>query len=155
VKVRRATPADAAGLVSLINRAFVVEQFFLDGDRISLAQLQERMAAGLFVIAEEAPEAAPVGTVYLEQRPGGRVYIGLLSVAPGRQGQGIGTRLMQAAHDYAREQGCATLEITVVNLRTELFPFYEAFGFRAIGEEPFPNPSKRPCHLVVMSKPLL
>ena len=87
---------------------------------------------------------------------GDRGYFGLLSVDPAHQGQGLGRVLVEAAEARCRAAGCRALDIDVVNLRTELPPFYAKFGFRPTGTTPFPAPSKlkQPVHLVVMSKPL-
>src|SRR5688572_18426930 len=153
--IREARSDDIEALVSLINSAFVVERFFLEGERTDAAQVADRLRSGAFLIAYDA--AAPdriAGTVYVERRPSERVYIGLLAVDPALQRRGLGRLLMRAAEDYARQHRCGSAELTVVNLRTELFPFYESLGYQRTGEEPFPNASTRPCHLVVMSKPV-
>jgi hypothetical protein len=36
MRVRMAVAADAEALTAVINAAFVVEQFFIDGDRVNL-----------------------------------------------------------------------------------------------------------------------
>ena len=48
------------------------------------------------------------------------------------------------------------MDITVVNLRTELPPFYRRFGYEISGEMPPPERlrSRIPCHLIKMSKTL-
>jgi len=46
------------------------------------------------------------------------------------------------------------MDLTVVNLRTELPAMYHRLGYRENGIEPFPVASKLPCHLVRMTKPL-
>jgi hypothetical protein len=48
------------------------------------------------------------------------------------------------------------MEILVVNLRTELLPYYHRHGYVEVGVRPFPEdePTKRPCHFVVLRKPL-
>jgi hypothetical protein len=63
---------------------------------------------------------------------------------------------MTAAEAYGRARGCLVADITVVNLRTELPPFYRRLGYVETGTEPFPDDQAtfRPCHLVTMSKPL-
>ena len=65
-------------------------------------------------------------------------------------------RLVEAAESHVRAAGCAALDIDVVNLRTELPPFYRRLGFREVGTAPFPAPAKlsQPIHLVLMSKAL-
>jgi GNAT superfamily N-acetyltransferase len=150
---RLATTADAEGLVSLINRAFLVERFFIDADRLNLAEILERLHSGRFLVLEEGPEL--LACVYLELR-GPRAYLGLLSVDPAHQGQGIGSRIMDAAEAYCRREGCGNLDIKVVNLREELPPFYRKRGYVETGTSPLPadQPVKRNCHFVEMSKQL-
>ena len=48
------------------------------------------------------------------------------------------------------------MELEVVNLRTELPPFYTRFGYAPSGTRPFPDKefAKLPCHFIVMTKPL-
>ena len=60
------------------------------------------------------------------------------SVDPSRQGQGLGTTLLRAAEEFCRGAGCRTMEILVVNLRTELPPYYRRHGYIEIGVRPFP-----------------
>jgi hypothetical protein len=59
--------------------------------------------------------------------------------------------------DRCREACARFLDLTVVNLRKELFPLYRKLGFAPTGVIPFPMPSKLilPCHLVQMTKALV
>ena len=150
--VRQAKPAEAAEVVRVINAAFKpAESFFIDGDRTDLAHVNEYFQKGAFLVTGDLS-----GCVYVELH-GERAYFGLLSVDPSRQGGGAGKRLIAAAEDYARERGCRFMDIHVVNLRTELPPFYRALGYVESGTEEFhgeDGPTKLPCHFVVMTKPL-
>ena len=156
VSIRVATPADIPAIVSLVNRAFEVELFFLNGDRTSRENVTEMMAKGEYLLAES--EGHMVGTVYFEKR-GDRAYFGMLSVEPSLKGIGLGRLLIETVEEHARKQGCQAMDITVVNLRTELPPYYGRFGYEISGELPPPEHmrtrSKVPCHLVRMSKSLL
>ncbi len=66
--------------------------------------------------------------------------------------------MIEEAENYVREKGRKYMKLTVVNLRTELRPFYRKFGYIESGTEEFRNP--RPLkdgvklHLIVMSKSL-
>jgi hypothetical protein len=62
--------------------------------------------------------------------------------------------MIAAAEDHCRNAGCREMELEVVNLRTELPPFYRKFGYLETGTRPFPDveKSKLPCHFIVMSK---
>lgn len=152
---RRGIAADVPALVRLINSAYRVEAFFLHGDRISAPDVVAKLEApaSAFLVIEGPGGLA--GAVHVEVR-GERGYFGLLSVDPAHQGQGLGRVLVEAAEAHCRAAGCRALDIDVVNLRTELPPFYAKFGFRPTGATPFPAQSKlkQPVHLVVMSKPL-
>ena len=46
------------------------------------------------------------------------------------------------------------MDIHIVNLRTELLPYYKKLGYVESGHLPFSDPSlaSRPCHFVVMTK---
>ena len=61
----------------------------------------------------------------------------------------------QAPRAGARDAGCIALDINVVNLRTELPPFYKKLGYVEMGSAPFTDPrATRPCHMIVMTKDL-
>jgi GNAT superfamily N-acetyltransferase len=152
--VRLAVPSEAAKITAVINEAFrIVEGFFIDGNRIALEEVQQLFSKGAFLVAGDGD--ALNGCVYVEPR-GERAYLGLLSVDPGRQQSGLGSRLMTAAEQYGREQGARFMDIYIVNLRTELPAFYQHRGYLENGTTPFPPdvPTKQPCHFINMSKPL-
>jgi hypothetical protein len=47
------------------------------------------------------------------------------------------------------------MDLSVVNLRTELPRFYDRLGYTETGTAPFTDPrATRPCHFVLMSKRL-
>lgn len=152
-RLRMAVAADVELLARLINAAFVVEQPFIEGERIDPAGVREYMKKGKFLVAEEASGLA--GCVYLELR-GERGYLGLLGVAPVRQGTGLGRKLMEAAENYFCEAGCRAIDLRIVSPRTPLPVFYEHLGYKQTGTAPFaPDvPVKVPCHYVLMSKTL-
>jgi predicted N-acetyltransferase YhbS len=154
MNIRIATADDAPILAAIINRAFVVEAFFKIGDRTSPEDVGGLMqAGGRFLIAEE--DGTPVGCVFVKTR-GATGYFGMLSVDPGQQGKGLGRVLIVASEAHLRGLGCRQVEIEVVNLREELPPFYERFGYVKTEERPFHTPERasQPCHFIVMTKAL-
>jgi predicted N-acetyltransferase YhbS len=153
LKTRFGTDADAEAIASLVNAAFKVERFFIDGDRINPEKVREMMRTGKYLLAEERGEL--IACVYVEIQ-GERGYFGLLAVDPARQGEGLGRKMVAEAENNARAGGCEFMDLLIVNLRAELPPFYRRLGYVETGTEPFPadaSPSQ-PCHFAKMSKPL-
>jgi predicted N-acetyltransferase YhbS len=147
-------PADAKSIARLINAAFNPERFYIDGDRTNAEKIRALMDKGKFLLLWD--DAELVGCVYVELR-GERGYFGLLAVDPQRQGAGIGARLIAAAEDECRAAGCRFMDLTLVNLRKELPPYYGRFGYVESGTMPFPvdqHPPRMPLHLIQMSKTL-
>jgi predicted N-acetyltransferase YhbS len=150
--LRAAKAVDAAEIAGLINAAYQVERFFIDGDRTSPDEVRELLRKGTFLLAADEAGAV-VGCVHVEVRRT-RGYFGLLAVDPGRQGQGIGRRLVALAEDHCRAAGCAFIDLQIVDLRAELPPFYRALGYTESGTAAFPVASKVPCRFILMSKAL-
>jgi len=154
VEVRSAVVDDIEAITEVINTAFrKAESFFIERDRIDGQSVGALMEKGQFLVAQEG--GTLTGCVYLERR-GERAYLGLLSVDPGRQGAGIGSKLMSAAEQHCRKMGCRFVDLRIVNLRTENHAFYRRRGYLETGREPFPAElsTKLPCHFVNMTKPL-
>ena len=153
-KIRIAAPADAPRITSLINAAFrIAEGFFVDGPRITQAEVEQLLAKGAFLLAEVDEKLN--GCVYVELR-GERSYLGLLSVDSSNQRGGLGSLLMLEAEKYCRERGSHAMDIYIVNLREELPAFYRRRGYLDNGTTPFPEDvvTKVPCHFINMSKSL-
>jgi GNAT superfamily N-acetyltransferase len=153
LRLRIAQPGDIDALTRIINAAFTVERFFIEGDRIQADTVRKLMGTGQFLIAQD--EDGLAACVYVEPR-GERAYLGLLSVDPSRQRGGLGSRLVAAAEDHARARGIHHMDLRIVNLRTELPEFYERRGYVATGTSPLSPDvqTKQPCHFINMSKAL-
>ena len=106
LRMRIAQERDVDAIVRLINAAFIVERIAFDGDRIDAQGVGELLKKGAFLLAEDAaelpvradrmdPRVGLSGCVYVEA-VGERSYLGLLCVDPGRQGTGLGRRLVAA-----------------------------------------------------------
>jgi GNAT superfamily N-acetyltransferase len=154
---RTAGRFDIPEIVRVINAAYRVEDFFVNGNRTSDTDIAARMATpgvSFLVLDDEIPGrlAAAVSVDVLD----GRGHFAMLSVDPDHQGKGLARSLMSAIEDHCRSAGCTELDIEVVNLREELPAFYTAFGYTPSGTAPFTPPEKltRPAHLVRMTKKL-
>ena len=154
---RYALEADIPEIVRIINSAFRVEDFFVNGDRTNAADIAARMADPhvrfLVVDAEEPGLLAAAVVVDVHDSHG---HFAMLSVDPPLQGRGLARILMSAIEDHCRAAGCDTVEIEVVNLREELPAFYDMMGYAPVDTAPFPDKSKlsRDAHMVRMTKRL-
>lgn len=155
LRIRAATIADGPLLIPLINSAFSVETF-LHGPRTDEQRLTAAIEKGTILVAEDA-EGRLLASVYTELR-GKHGYAGMLAVDPDHQRLGLGQRMMEAAEELFRANGCEAVEITVLSLRPELMPLYQRFGFAETGTEEFHYPHPLApgleCHCIVMRKPL-
>jgi len=155
IAIRTAAIEDAERISRLVNDAFRPERFFIEADRTNPEKVRVLLRKGAFLLAEEAENL--VGCVYVELRGRGG-YFGMLAVEPFRQGAGIGSFLIGAAEAHCRDAGCHFMDLTIVNLRKELPPFYRRFGYEESGTLPFPadqHPPNQPCHLIKMTKALI
>jgi ribosomal protein S18 acetylase RimI-like enzyme len=102
--------------------------------------MKQLMDSGTFVKETEGNELR--GCVYL-QKQGDKLYLGMLSVSPGIQTQGIGKKLLEAAEKQALEQNCRAIIMNVISLRHELIHWYERHGYKLTGrKKPFPADDK-------------
>jgi GNAT superfamily N-acetyltransferase len=151
ITLRTAGASDVPGIVALLNAAFAMERDFIDKDRTSAPEIERYMTTGTFFLAD-GDAAGLAACMYLEQR-GDRVYLGMLAVNPSQQGRGLGRQMMAAAERHAASLGCATIDIRIVNRRTELPPFYRRLGFVDNGTEPLEDPKlTKPAHFLRMTK---
>jgi GNAT superfamily N-acetyltransferase len=150
---RTQRPEDVPALVRLVNRAFVAESPYIEGERINEESLREILAKGSFVVFEEAGELT--ACTFIEPR-GERAHLGLVSVDPTRQGKGLGSELMAAVENHCRQAGFREMELRFINHRTELERFYLRLGFARTGvtESVTNHRVKVPFHFVQMIKRL-
>lgn len=151
--VRRAQLSDAAALADLVNRAYAVEGFFVDGQRTNADEIARLIRTGAFLVLEHGGDRPQLAAaVYVEANPEGG-YFGMLSVAPELQGMGLGTRLVRLAEAMCEAMGAPTVRLRIVNLRDELGRWYRSLGYEAVGTAPYDHrPVKQPCHFVEMQR---
>lgn len=163
---RRATRGDAQRVFELVNEAYAVETgdtgvaFKKTSRFISVAEAERCIDAGLVLVTDARSGAELYGCVCVQREPErpGVADMGPVAVARALQGRGLGKQIItEVAVPFAREQlGAHTLEITVVNVRSDLFPMYEKLGFRHTGTLEFRDVERltRPVHFCVMQLPL-
>jgi hypothetical protein len=85
---RYATTDDIPEIVRIINAAFRVEDFFIDGDRTSEADISARMPSRTFAFfVIDSPEPGVLAATVMMDIHGGRGHFGMLSVDPPFQGK--------------------------------------------------------------------
>ena len=153
VSVRRATAADAPALAALVNDAYAIESFFVDGPRTDAGEIASLVATGTFLLLEQV-DGTLASAVYVQTRGEG-LYFGMLSVSPGAQGRGLGTRMVGVAEAFAEAMGCRWVDLKIINLREELGRWYRSLGYAEVGTAPYTHRDvKKPCHFVEMRKQL-
>ncbi|MEV1292057.1 GNAT family N-acetyltransferase [Pseudonocardia sp. NPDC049635] len=136
-------PADAArGLGELwiaVTEAGGAVDFVPGSDPAEIRELAaatiDRVRAGVLWMIVLGDGSAPDGTVFLARGTGiaaHRADVQRLMVRPGLQGRGLGTVLLEAAAEHAREMG---VEMLTLGARggTPLPAFYAARGFAEYG----------------------
>jgi ribosomal protein S18 acetylase RimI-like enzyme len=170
LRITPATAADIPALVTLVNSAYrgeastqgwTTEAHLLDGQRTDAAALLDLLTVPEATILQcTTTEGQLLGSVYLHPEPDGALYLGMLSVTPTQQGQGIGKYLLEAAEAFARQKACSRIQITVISVRAELLAWYERHGYHRTGAtEAFPTDTRfgiprQPLELLVLEKEL-
>jgi ribosomal protein S18 acetylase RimI-like enzyme len=136
VRIRRATAADVAAIVTMI----ADDQ--LGATRESLDDLTPYLAAfeqidadpnQLLMVADRNDEV--IGTLQLTIIPGlsrrgsTRGHIEAVRVAAPARGSGLGSRLIEWAIEESRARGCSLVQLTSDKARTEAHRFYTRLGF--------------------------
>lgn len=168
LSLAEATAADLPAVAALMNAAYRggapgwhTESGLLGGQRTDPATLAADCAAGTRLLVWRAAGGI-AATVQLQPKPDGRCYLGGLTIAPDRQGAGLGNALLRAAEAWARCEGAILVEMTVIAQRAELIAWYERRGYAPTGEtRPFPygderfgRPLRDDLHFVVLAKRL-
>jgi ribosomal protein S18 acetylase RimI-like enzyme/diadenosine tetraphosphate (Ap4A) HIT family hydrolase len=81
-----------------------------------------------------------------------RLYVSSLYFLPDFQGQGMGSRLLEAAEGYATDKGLDELWIGVMVKNSQALDFYRKVGFQFIREEPFTMGKTTVSHLIGWKK---
>ena len=161
---------DIAQIEKLVNSAYrgdssrkgwTTEADLLDGIRTNKDVLSGMINRGDSIVLKcNNAKNQLVGCVYLQKKEE-KLYLGMLTVAPDIQAQGIGKKLLQASEEYAQTQQCTAITISVISLRQELIKWYERRGYKATGErKPFPSNDprfglpKQQLEFIVMEKKL-
>lgn len=150
--ITKATKEDVPQLVQLVNSAYrgesskkgwTTEADLLGGTRTDEEAMTEMVTRPDAVVLKYIDNDETIGCVYLkDQRP--KLYLGMLTVKPDLQAQGIGKKLLFAAEDHARQNGFQVVVMTVISVRHELIAWYQKRGYQLTGKKkPFPSDDPR------------
>lgn len=166
VAIRPATHSDLSLLHPMIERAYrgdtarmgwTHEADLLSDTRTGRAELEAIVAdpSQLLLMAQDVDDT-PIGCVNVAKRDASLAYLGMLCIEPLRQAHGLGREMIAAAERYARDTfGCTTIEMTVLEQRSELIAYYQRRGYAQTGERrDFPVPLDPPYFMTVLAKPL-
>lgn len=154
IEFTQADDSHIENLVQLINSAYrgesskqgwTTEADLLDGQRTDADALRELINKedSIILIAEDDDTGSLAGCVHLE-RQGLNCYLGMLTVAPSLQDQGIGKLLLAESEALAQFWDCKFIRMTVISKREELISWYQRQGFKITGEkQPFPYGNER------------
>jgi ribosomal protein S18 acetylase RimI-like enzyme len=167
--IRFAQLADVELLEKLVNSAYrgdssrkgwTTEADLLDGIRTNQEQLKQQISGShSTMLIYEDTNKQPIACVYLENKEN-TLYLGMLTVQPDFQAEGIGKKLLQAAEEYAVWLGKQAIQMTVISVRAELIAWYQRRGYQVTDKkEKFPTDTafgipKQALEFVVLIKPL-
>ncbi len=167
MSITEATIADIPALCALVNSAYrgdtsrkgwTTEADLLSGTRIDEAMLQEYMETPQSIVLTcLSNDGKIIGCVHLQKKQD-QLYLGMLTVAPELQTDGIGKSLLQASENRAKKEGCQRIMMTVITRRHELIDWYKRHGYIETGEkQPFPTNErfgmpKVPLEFLVLQK---
>ncbi|MFM7487670.1 MAG: GNAT family N-acetyltransferase [Cytophagales bacterium] len=151
-QISKAILSDAAAINQLVNSAYrgegskqgwTTEADLLDGTRIDEEAVKELISRPGTTILRYVENEQLLGCVELRQEKG-KLYLGMLSVAPNTQGKGIGKKLLLAGEEHAKSVGIRIMMMTVISVRKELIDWYVRHGYQLTGErKPFVVPDTR------------
>lgn len=136
--VRPAVVTEAAVIAEILRQAFGPYRQFYSPDAFravtpTATEIAARFAEGPIWIAEYGGSA--VGTVSATSEEAG-IYLRSLAVVPEMQGRKIGSRLLNAAEEFARASGHERIFLYTTYFVPGARSLYENHGFRWVRDTP-------------------
>lgn len=142
--IEKATIEDVPAIVHLLNmtyrgeeslKGWTTEAAIIKGnirtDEATVSELMKLEESTFFKCLDE--NSRLVGCVNLKKE-GASMYLGMLSVLPQLQGNGIGKKFLFRAENWAAENNCDALFMQVISERKELNDWYKRHGYRETGK---------------------
>jgi GNAT superfamily N-acetyltransferase len=138
VVIRMAKATDQEACIELLQELRAADRGPLSADAGDVFERLLDGARGQVLVAEDDGEMLGLASVTfnLAMRYGGE-YCQLeeLVVDPNARGKQVGARLVEATVELARARRCAEIGAYLVATTEHNRPFYEKFGFEAVGTE--------------------
>lgn len=168
-----AGPDDVDEVVRLVQAAYrgetsrggwTTEADLLEGQRVDPAMVLDVVTDPLARVLTAHLDGDLVACCELRHRRDEDVaYLGMFAVRPGLQDRGLGRLVLEEAERWvAAEWGVRRVEMTVLEVRTELLAWYDRRGYRPTGEtgdfpygdERFGVPTRPDLRFMVLAKDL-
>lgn len=174
LKFVRAGLDDCEAVAALVNSAYrgdtsrqgwTTEADYIDGQRTGVADLQKIISApGKRIFCVRQSDEL-IGCVLLEdffKDNQQTTYLGMLTVKPTLQAQGVGRAIIAFCESDAKDSGSSSIVMSVIQIRDSLIAWYERRGYRRTGEtKAFPYgesefgiPKRDDLHFVLLAKQL-
>ncbi|NVK37255.1 MAG: GNAT family N-acetyltransferase [Gammaproteobacteria bacterium] len=146
LQFREATENDAQAVLNIVNLAYrteggwTTESHLVVGDRLVEEDYLAALNTPNTIIFLALEGDIIVGCIELKIADG-HAHLGMLSVLPDRQNQGIASQLLAYAEQQAKQTYSAKIaEMLVLDVRQELLEFYYRKGYERADEYvPFPT----------------
>ncbi|TMM59118.1 GNAT family N-acetyltransferase [Maribacter algarum] len=115
----------------------------IERDELYVLEVNEKIIGTIVISTLMDDEYVPI-----EWRTpnGNSVYIHRLSIEPNLQGKGYAQKLMDFAENYAKENGFVSVRLDTFSQNKRNQKFYEARGYRRLGDIFLPKQSEHPFH---------
>ena len=137
IEIRRATVADANGIVACLERAFEPyrTQYSTEGYRDTVPGIDgvERRLRSMALFVAIAPDGSIAGTISSDVSQPEEGHLRGMAVLPEWQGHGVASKLLAAAEDDLRARACARVTLDTTEPLARAIRFYEREGYRASG----------------------
>jgi len=136
--VRKATPADAAGILACLAEAFAPyrDKYTPAGFEdtvLTCATLDQRMQAMVILVAEDG-KGTVVGTVACGLMSPVEGHLRGMAVRSGWQGAGVAQRLLGCAESDLQARGCSQITLDTTIPLERAMRFYERNGYCRSGK---------------------
>jgi predicted N-acetyltransferase YhbS len=137
-QIRRATPADATGILDCLRAAFseyqrdYTEGAYLD-TVLTPESVQTRLSRSTVIVALDTMQQV-VGTVSCSQAAGREGHIRGMAVRPEWQGAGVSAQLLQRVESELRNKKCSRVSLDTTEPLRRAMRFYERNGYQQSGK---------------------